>query len=274
MGQARSAERKPALSPTKIATFLQCAVKYRYIYIDKIGRYYLRARAGFSFGSTLHGVLQGFHAGGERQTAEEMAEELERKWIAAGYESPREEAEYRAAGAEIVTAYRAAQEGRAERGVAAIATERTISLDLARFKLTGRVDRIDRHADGSVEVVDYKSGRLDVTPEEVRASLAMCCYQLILARQYPGSAVSGTIYCLRSGRSATASLSREELDEFERDIVAIGSRILDMDFQGVAPVPVPACEACDFLSRCRQYWRSAPPGDGWIEASPHSDEGL
>src|SRR5689334_21595027 len=54
-------ERKPTLSPTRISTYLDCAVKYKYIYQDKIGRFYLKARAGFSLGSTLHHVLQQFH---------------------------------------------------------------------------------------------------------------------------------------------------------------------------------------------------------------------
>ena len=68
----RSVTRKPALSPTKISTFLECAVKYRYVYIDKIGRFYLRSRAGYSFGSTLHHVLQQFHEQGAAHSVEEM----------------------------------------------------------------------------------------------------------------------------------------------------------------------------------------------------------
>ena len=60
--------RKPTLSPTRIGTYLECAVKYRYIYQDKIGRFYTKARAGFSFGSTLHNVLQDFHEQGATHT--------------------------------------------------------------------------------------------------------------------------------------------------------------------------------------------------------------
>ena len=44
-----------------------------------------------------------------------------------------------------------------------IATEKTISCDMGRFKLSGRVDRIDRHADGRLEIIDYKSGRWDTS---------------------------------------------------------------------------------------------------------------
>src|ERR1041385_6846512 len=83
--------RKPTLSPTRIATFLECAVKYRYIYQDKLGRFYLRARAGYSFGSTLHHVLQQFHEQGATHSAEEMTAQMEERWIGAGYETAEQE---------------------------------------------------------------------------------------------------------------------------------------------------------------------------------------
>src|SRR5579872_6233476 len=98
--------RKPTLSPTRIATYLECAVKYRYIYHDKIGRFYLRARPGYSFGSTLHQVLQTFHdeirQTGEAQSVEQLVEQVGQRWISAGYETPEQEQEYREASEEII----------------------------------------------------------------------------------------------------------------------------------------------------------------------------
>src|SRR5580698_7454568 len=84
-------ERKPTLSPTRIATYLECAVKYRYIYHDKVGRFYQRARAGFSFGSSLHQTLQRFHEEGATRTPDELVEDLAQRWIGAGYETTQQE---------------------------------------------------------------------------------------------------------------------------------------------------------------------------------------
>lgn len=250
-----STERKPTLSPTRIATYLECAVKYRYIYIDKIGRFYTRARAGFSFGSTLHHVLQEFHQQGAAQTPDQMVEELEQRWIGAGYETVEKEQAHREAGQQIVQAYHAAHQGRIEAQVETVATEKTISVDMGRFKLSGRVDRIDRYPDGSLEIIDYKSGRLETSPEEVANSLAMSCYQLILKRMHPESRVFGTIYCLRSGHSASAELVDEVLDEFSRELLALGNEILDTEYTLLTPVPNPACPECDFLPRCSRFWQ-------------------
>ena len=104
--------RKPSLSPTRLDIYLDCAVKYKYIYQDKLGRFYTRARAGFSFGSTLHHVLQDYHAQGATHTPEELTEELQHKWIGAGYESREQEQEHRDAGQQIVQAYHSAHQER------------------------------------------------------------------------------------------------------------------------------------------------------------------
>ncbi len=278
MSAARSQKvtgRKPTLSPTRISTFLDCAVKYRNIYVDKIGRYYLRARAGYSFGSTLHHVLQQYHEQGERHTAEEMMAEIDQRWISSGYDDAKQEQEHREEGRRIVEAYREAQQQRTILAVETIATEKTITCDMGRFKLTGRVDRIDRHADGRLEVIDYKSGRAEITPEDVAGNLAMSCYQLILSKSYPDTPIRATIYCLRSGAQVSSDLQGVEMKAFEQDILELGAQILDTDYAVARPRPVPACSDCDFLPRCEQYWRHTALEDPWeLDESEHSDHGL
>lgn len=247
--------RKPILSPTKIATYLECAVKYRYIYIDRIGRFYLRAKPHYSFGSTLHQVIQSFHEEGATQTADEMVARYEQDWIAAGYESPEQEQSFRAEGVEMVQAYRAAAQERMEQQVETLLVEKTIRTDMGPFILAGRVDRVDRHPDGMLEIVDYKSGRWDVTPEDVASDLAMNIYQLILRRCYQGVRVIATIYCLRSGVQASAEMSDEEAEEFASDILTLGEEILNRDYENIEPVRIPACAWCDFLPRCERFWQ-------------------
>ena len=265
--------RKPTLSPTRINTYLECAVKYKYIYQDKIGRFYTKARAGYSFGSTLHNVLQDFHEQGAIHTPEEMVEELQQKWIGAGYASQEQEQAQREAGQQIVQAYHTAHQERIQAHVETIATEKTLSCDMGRFKLSGRVDRIDRHADGRLEIIDYKSGRWDTSAEEVANSLAMCCYQLILKRMHPDAPVCATIYCLRSGNQATAELADDTLEEFARELTDLGHHILDEDYDALRPVPLDICPECDFLPRCARYWqaieRQSAPND-----APFSEDGV
>src|SRR5260370_27155434 len=131
--------RKPILRPTKINTYLECAVKYRYIYLDKIGRFYMRARPGYSFGSTLHQALQTFHQEGGIRSPEQLVERYEEGWISAGYESKEQEAEFRQAGVEIVEAYHADSVERKEQLIETIMTASSIRTDMRPFILMGRV---------------------------------------------------------------------------------------------------------------------------------------
>jgi putative RecB family exonuclease len=128
--------------------------------------------------------------------------------------------------------------------------------------LFGKVDRLDRRADGALEVVDYKSGRLSVSEEEVRESLALRIYQLLVAREHEGVPVYAGIHCLRSGDSAAVLRSPEELEEVEREIVEIVHEILSDEVRAARPG-----------EQCREcvYPRVCPPGRQWLyrhRASP------
>lgn len=249
--------RKPVLSPTRINTYLECALKYRFIYVDRIGRYFLRARSYHSFGNTLHQVLQTFHVGGGKQSVEEMNRELMHRWISAGYVSATQEQQHRELGQQILATYHQQQQERDRTLARTIATEKTITCDMGPFKLLGRVDRIDEHPDGTLEIIDYKSGRLETSPEEVAGDLAMNIYQLILSRIYPDRTILGTIYCLRSGIQASASQTAEEREAFAEDILMLGQEILSRDYSAVYPVPLAICPDCDFLPICQQFWKES-----------------
>ena len=265
-------QRKPSFSPTRLNAYLDCAVKHKYLYIDKIGKFYTKARAGFSFGSTLHHVLQEFHEQGATHSPEQMTVQMERSWISAGYQSVEQEREHKEAGEKIVIAYHAAHQERAAQNVETLSTETTISCDMGRFKLTGRVDRIDRHADGSLEIIDYKSGRMETTPEEVSGSLAMSCYQLILRKTNPNVRVFASIYALRGGVSASFELEGATLTGFENEILQLGEEILDMNYEMLEPTPLEICPDCDFLSRCERFWKQRTREAN--EAETLSESGL
>lgn len=249
------AAQKPKFSPTRINTYLECAVKYRYVYIDKIGRFYQKPKAGYSLGTSLHKVLADFYGDGARQTQEEMKASLLKNWVSAGYESSDQESKSLETGSEMVITYHSAELKHKENRLETVALEKTFNYDMGRFTLTGRIDRLDRLLDGSMEIVDYKSGRLEVSEAEVYNDMAMCCYQLLVARLYPGVTVKSTIYCLRTGVFASATLPEEELLHFEQRVRAICHEILDEDLTNATQERIDICDTCDFLPICTRVWK-------------------
>lgn len=246
--------RKPTLSPSKITTYLACPVKYRWTYVDDRGKWYLRSKSYYSFGNTLHRVLERFHDSGDAgvTTTDEVLAAYEESWIDAGYSSAEEMAEAFGEGRQILE--RHVQETVAKpREAKTLFVERQFRKDLGEFALLGRVDRVDEYPDGTLEIVDYKSGRQSVLEEDVATDIAMCCYQLLLRNKFPDRPVRARIVALRTGESAAASMSDQDAADFERDIVRLGQEILSEDYNELIPVFKPLCPHCDFLPLCRKH---------------------
>lgn len=250
--------RKPEFSPTRLKTFLSCSMMYRLDYIEKVGKFYHRARAGFTFGSTLHQTLQTFHeAGGSAAvSAPELIAKMETVWQSQGYQDAAHEQSHKEEAVKILENYHAASEIRAEE-TKPFLIEKMLKWDLGPFVLTGRIDRIDEHlADGALEIVDYKSGRMDVTEEDVKGALAMSIYQLLAKRNHPERRVYATIHALRGGITASSAFTDEEMEALEEDVRGLGLLIMETDFDAIRPVPLPdVCPHCDFLPLCTRAWK-------------------
>lgn len=222
--------------------------------MDPRGKFYIRAKSYFSFGTTLHRVLERFHDSGDSgvETVHEAIAALEESWIDSGFASPEEMAEALAEGHSIIERH---IEEAAQRSVDAntLYVERSLKLEFEDFTIVGKLDRVDEHPDWTLEVIDYKSGRLAVTPDDVATDLSMAIYQLMLARANPGHPVRATIIALRTGVQASASLSQEELDLFEQDLIQVCRSILSENHLERVPIYKSLCKSCDFRALCRRH---------------------
>jgi hypothetical protein len=92
-----------------------------------------------------------------------------------------------------------------------------------------------------------------VKSEHISTDLAMNCYALLLQEKHPEAQIAATIYALRSNTKATHRFIEEELESFSRDLVTLGTDILDRDFDGLTPIAKPLCPTCDFLPLCKKH---------------------
>lgn len=246
--------RKPTLSPTKFSTYLACPVKYKWTYVDPKGKWYLRSRSYYSFGTSLHKALQRFYDSSDEgvKTVHQAVAALEEGWVEAGYSSQLEMSEALCEGKALLEEH--LEEVLAMPTTAeTLCVEKTLRLDLGDFVLLGRIDRIDRVGEDRLEVIDYKTGYSAPTPESVAEDLAMGVYQALVRHSFPGHEVKATIVALRSGTSASASLSQDEVAKLLEDLHALGVQILYRDYESVVPVPKPLCRDCDFLLLCQRH---------------------
>ena len=253
--------RKFTVSPTKIRTFRQCPTKYRLEYIEKLGRFYRKPRAGFSFGASLHNVLEQFHTqgGAEAVSVEALTQALATKWQSQGYQSVEQEQAYKVEALKILEAYH-------QRTVEVVAaptllySEKTFNMPLStETVLSGRVDRVDEHRDGTLEIVDYKSGRDTVEPAHVAGALAMSIYQTLVKYHHPDRQVFATIVALRTGASASHEQTDDEREWLTADCLETAEHLKNKDWESVLPVINDHCPDCDYRPHCERYWRQRRP---------------
>jgi RecB family exonuclease len=200
---------------------------------------------GHSLGGSLHRTLEAFHRAGPGEDVAGLLEQYASAWTERGYRDPVEAAAHYAAGEQMLRKY---FDGAARSDRETVFVERTVSHAYARYVLFGKLDRLDRLPSGELEIVDYKSGRREVSEQDVRDSLALALYQLVVARTYPMEVVRAAIHCLRTGATASVLRSAEELVELEEGFRQIAERILDET--EYAATPGPQCAACAFQRIC------------------------
>ncbi|GBC90509.1 MAG: PD-(D/E)XK nuclease family protein [Fimbriimonadales bacterium] len=249
--------RKPSLSPTKITTYLTCRVKYYWAYLTPYGKWMKRPNAALSLGANLHRVLQAFHELGGAETLSEAQTRtlLEQLWSHEGFATPHESEQHKQLGETLLQNYYQTQ---AEQPSEArlLFTERLLRKDMGEFVLIGRIDRVDEYPDGTLEIIDYKSGRKQLTPEQVQGDVALHCYALLLRELYPERPLRIAIYALQIGEKLSLPVEQDTLDEFATLIHDLGVQILTEDYSAIVPEPFEACEGCEFLELCqRHFWR-------------------
>jgi len=228
-------------------------MKYLWTYVDARGKWYLKAKSYYSFGTTLHKVLERFHDSGDTgvTTVGDALKVYEESWLEAGYASPEEMQEAFGEGREIVANVIEKELERAT-GVRTVAVEKFLKADLGPFVLVGRIDRLDQYPDGTLEIVDYKSGRGSITDEDVASDFAMACYQLLIRKNFPGVPIKATIHALKVGKKGSASMTKEELASFESDIRVLGEQVLSTTIEDHSPSFKFLCEGCDFVTLCQK----------------------
>src|SRR5215208_5382093 len=158
-----------ALSASDIDLYRTCPLKYKFARVFAIPR---EPTINQRFGILIHQVLERFHtevmradasggpppaptASGPPGTLDRLLFLFEAGWRRTGFGSSDDELQYRDRAVAALARYHERQRQAESRP---IWLERGFSFAIGDHQLRGRVDRVDRHADGSYELIDYKTG--------------------------------------------------------------------------------------------------------------------
>jgi len=230
------------LSYSKLNTYRQCPLKYRFTYLDRLPR---RPRRLFRAARRVHHALMRWltyaRAGAPRwadiQTAYDAAYGALQD---PGVTTTRDYQE----GLQILRDYHAAN---SERPCRPVFLEYDFTIPLGPHVLVGAIDRVDA-TDAGYEVIDYKLDREIRTQEAVDDDLQLGLYHLAMEEAHGVSPQSLTLYFLRHNIQRTTVRTPEQVSELHRWVVATGNDITaDRRW---TPCVGSQCARCDFRAIC------------------------
>lgn len=240
------------LSYSQIASFKTCPLQYKYRYIMAVP---VPPSAALTFGTVIHAVLRDFYSrvkSGSSATEGLLTELLDTHWSSVGYGSKEYEQKMKDRGIQLLQSFY-----RTGFDPASLPTdmERSFAIRLLpTLKLGGRIDRIDLKPDGTVEIVDYKTGQ-SPKGRDVRNDLQLSVYAMAavdrgLYRKLPEQ-VSVSFYYLEDNSKVTATRSEVELQQAAQDIISTAE---NMRASAFTPTPGKHCDFCEFRLLC-EAWR-------------------
>lgn len=261
-------------SHSRLETFENCALKYRFQYIDRIKKPGFESVEAF-LGKRVHEALKKLYddlAFNRKNSAEELLAYYRTQWdkewgpgvaIVEAGRTQRDYFEYGAAG--IQNYYR---EHAPFQDSHTLATEERIQFPLdevGHYQIQGYVDRIDRLADGSYEIHDYKTSRSVPPQQEADTNRQLGLYEIGLRQRWTDvQRVELILHYVRHGVSLRSKRSDQQLTQLRQTAVQLIERIeSEKEFE---PRKSALCDWCEFKPDC-PIWKHVVS----VEALPREE---
>lgn len=240
------------LSASAIESYETCPLKFK---LQREWRLSQQVHGAMQYGAAMHRVLRTYYDSVRAQRTKTEAELLQmfhEDLTAARIQDEYQRDLYLALGAgQLKTFLAAAQQGPAPE---VLNTEEWFEVDVAGTKVAGRIDRIDRNADGSVAIVDYKTGKAR-SQEDADESLQLSIYAMA-AKEKWGYRVGSLVFHNLDGNVPVLSKRDDFQVERARERVKdVARHIAEGNFE---PKPGFHCNYCAFRSLCPAKEKHAP----------------
>ena len=256
----------PALSPSRAADFKQCPLLFRFRTIDRLEGPPSPAAAR---GTLVHAVLEHlFELPAAQRTPEAAVELLQPRWAALVEDRPElaamledheqitEESWFAGARTLVEQWFGLEDPSRLEPE----ARELYVETEVDGLTLRGYVDRLDVAPDGSMRVVDYKTGRSPGEAFEAKALFQMKFYALVLWRTRGEVPRMLQLVYLGNGEVVRYAPDERDLLAVERNLRAIWDAVVRAASTGDwRPRVSRLCDWCDFREYCPEFGGTPPP---------------
>jgi DNA helicase-2/ATP-dependent DNA helicase PcrA len=241
-----------SLSATAVETYETCPLQFKF---EREWRLARQVHAAMQYGASMHRVLRTYYDSarlGRTRNDDELLQLFRDDLTASGIQDEYQRHLYLEQGVEQLQDFLAGT--RSATAPEVLHTEEWFDVQIAGTKVAGRIDRMDRAADGSVNIVDYKTGKAR-SQEDADESLQLSIYAMA-AREKWGYRVGALVFHNLEGNVPVYSKRTEfQLEEARERVLAVARGIADGDFK---PKPDFYCNFCAFRGLCPAREKRVP----------------
>lgn len=239
------------ISYSQLSSFQSCPLQYKYRYVIKIPA---PTSAALSFGDVVHKTLQAFYTkvkNLETPTRQDLLTLYESLWVSIGYGNKQYEEKMKVHGVELLSAF---YEKAYTPGLIPTALEEPFKIKITpTVTLGGKIDRIDTLNDGTIEIIDYKTGTAtksrDVEKDPQLTIYALSSSQEGVYKKKPEQVVV-SFYFLEGLQKVSATRTQAQMEAAKIEIANTVDAIERSDFQ---PTPGRHCDFCEFRLICEAW---------------------
>jgi putative RecB family exonuclease len=246
-----------SLSPSKVSSFTDCALAFRFSAIDHLPE---PPSVAATRGTLVHAALERLFTLDPAERTRAMADRCLAEaidWLRTEPDyvllelDPEGEAAFCAEAASLIDRYFRLEDPTT---ITPIGIELKLEVDLGGVKLRGIIDRLELDADGELVVTDYKTGRAPGERQEQQRLAGVAFYSLLCERLFGRRPARVQLLYLADPVAIISTPTDRSTRGVERKLAAVWTAVeRACEREDFRPNPSRLCDWCGFKAYCPSF---------------------